>query len=70
MPYKTPLMESQAPLNQPLNPEDFELPPEETTSLSPRKKSAGKPIVKTDTARPQKKPVVVPGLGNVTLVIH
>jgi hypothetical protein len=70
MPYKTLSMESQAPLNQPLNPEDFELPSDEATSLSPRKKPAGKPIVKTDTARPQKKPVVVPGLGNVTLVIH
>jgi hypothetical protein len=63
-------MESQAPLNQPLNPEDFELPSEETTSLSPRKKSAGKPTVKTDTASPKKSPVVIPGLGNVRLVIH
>ena len=70
MPFKILLMESQAPQPQPLNPEDFEIASEEVTSLSPRKKSAGKPTVKTDTARPQKKPVVVPGLGNVTLVIH
>lgn len=63
-------MESQAPLNQPLNPEDFEIPSEETTSLSPRRRPAGKPVVKTDTARPQKKPVIIPGLGDVRLVIH
>jgi len=63
-------MESQAPLNQPLNPEDFEITSDEATSLSPRRKPAGKPVVKTDTARPKKNPVVIPGLGNVRLVIH
>jgi hypothetical protein len=63
-------MESQTPLNQPLNPEDFELPSAEPTSLSPRRKPAGKPKVKTDTARPKKKRVVSPGLGKVTLVTH
>lgn len=63
-------MESQAPLNQPLNPEDFELPRAEPTALSPRKKAAGKPKVKTDTARPKKNRVLTPGLGKVTLVTH
>lgn len=63
-------MELQVPLDQPLNPEDFELPSEEAISLSTRRKPAGKPAVKTDTARPQKKPVIIPGLGDVRLVIH
>lgn len=68
--YKILLMESQTPLNQPLNPEDFELPAATPTELSLRKKPAGKPKVKTDTARPAKKRVMTPGLGKVTLVTH
>lgn len=63
-------MESQEPLNQPLNPEDFEIPAATTTELSPRKKSAGRPKVKKDTARPTRKRIVTPGLGKVTLVVH
>ena len=51
-----------------LNPEDYEIP--ESTELTTRRKSAGKPNVKTDTARPSQSRVVVPGLGKVTLVIH
>lgn len=70
MQFKTLSMESQTPLSQPLNPEDYELPSAEPTSLSPRKKRAGKPQVKTDTARPDKKRVATPGLGKVTLVTH
>ena len=63
-------MSSKEPLepNQSLNPEDFELP--STTELNPRKKPAGKPVVKTDTAKPTHKAVRYPGLGNVTIVVH
>ena len=58
-----------------LNPEDYELPEEEQVkSLSPKRKPAGKPKIKSDTARPKSSGsgdrVVVPGLGQVTLVIH
>ena len=56
---------------QPFLPQDErEAIQELVTELSPRRKSAGKPQVKTDTARPQGPRIVVPGLGKVTLVIH
>ena len=64
-------MSSLEPLDsQPLNPEDFEIVSDEATSLSPRRKPAGKPVVKTDTAKPNGKAVRFPGLGKVTLVLH
>lgn len=53
-----------------LNPEDFEIESDEATELTTRRKPAGKPKVKTDAVTPSKPRVVVPGLGNVTLVIH
>jgi hypothetical protein len=57
-----------------LNPKDFEIQPE-SVELRTRRKSAGRPAVKADTARPVENgtgtpKVVVPGLGGVTLVIH
>lgn len=53
-----------------LNPEDFELPSAEPTSLQPRRKPAGKPTVKTKKNVTARKRVVSPGLGKVTLVTH
>ena len=58
-----------------LNPEDYEIREEpEVKSLSPKRKPAGKPKIKSETARPKSSGsgdrVVVPGLGKVTLVIH
>lgn len=57
----------------PLDPSDYELPPE-PTKLSPRRRPAGKPAVKADTAKPTSvKPggrIVMPGLGKVSIVIH
>jgi hypothetical protein len=53
-----------------LNPEDFELPSAEPTSLEPRRKPAGKPTVKTKKSIAARKRVVAPDPGKVTLVIH
>ena len=54
---------------QGLNPEDYEIL-DDTTELTTRRKSAGRPKVKTDIARVSQNKIVVPGLGQVTLVIH
>jgi hypothetical protein len=52
----------------------LEAPQAIVTELSPRRKPAGKPEVRANTARPKSigsgTRVVVPGLGKVTLVIH
>lgn len=66
--------------NPPLNPEDFEIREEgtdddTTVELQTRRKSAGRPAVKANTARPTENgsgapKVLIPGLGGVTLVIH
>jgi hypothetical protein len=58
-----------------LNPDDFEIIEEVPTSLDLKKKPAGKPSVRANTARPtetgsSKARIVTPGLGGVTLVIH
>lgn len=58
-----------------LNPDDFEIIEEAATSLNLKKKPAGKPSVRANTARPtetgsDKARIVTPGLGGVTLVIH
>lgn len=58
-----------------LNPADFEIDEPTPASLTLKKKPAGKPAVRANTARPtetgsDKPRVVTPGLGGVTLVIH
>lgn len=58
-----------------LNPDDFEVIEEVPTSLNLKRKSAGKPSVRANTARPTETGsgttrVITPGLGGVTLVTH
>jgi len=47
---------------------------EEAVTLNPRRKSAGTPLVRSDTASPHASGsgdrVTYPGLGKVTIVLH
>jgi len=73
MPSKAPDSSLDNPSN--LNPSDFEIVESTPKGLTPKKKPAGKPAVRANTARPTENGsstprVITPGLGGVTLVIH
>ena len=70
MPSKTPVSSLDN-----LNPDDFEIVEPQSTELTLKKKPAGRPAVRANTARPVENGsdtprVVTPGLGGVTLVTH